>query len=220
MKILLTFTVLFISCNAKAMFRADIGVSFNSLELMGSTSSSEVEGNIISNNNLNYFFSLKYFLTKQTSMHFKFSPKSYEFDNTKDVIEGDSKLSTQNTEIGLKFIVHPRVALGLGIKQNDVAAFKVNSSNKAQLLTNKIINPYISYDQIIFLGSSMYSGLFVNYEIPASGDDIENSGQSSYGLFAKVFSARVEYTMGKNNFVVGDLDFTTDYSALTLAYLF
>ena len=178
------------------------------------------EGKLVSNTNFHYGVHFAYLAGKGFQFLLDYSNKSYSFDNTQEIITGEESFSLTKTSIGMRWIAHPRVALRLHLNFDEDIVFTVDENNQALIEPEKIMYPSIFYDQILFLGGTMYSGFKLGYELGGAGETIKNRTALQYGVFAVLNAFEINY-MVKNITKENDtLEFTETESALNFIYLF
>ena len=213
--------ILFIpSFSFAQQFRFGFSGSILSDKITGIDNDTGEEGKLVSNTNFHYGIHFAYLMGSGFQILLDYQNKSYDFDNTQEIITGEESFSLTKTSIGMRWIAHPRIALRLHLNFDEDIVFTVDENNQALIEPEKIIYPSIFYDQILFLGGSMYSGFKVGYELGGTGETIKNRTALQYGLFAVLNAFEINY-MIKNITKENDtLEFTETESALNFIYLF
>lgn len=180
----------------------------------------EEEGKLVSNTNFHYGIHFAYLMGKGLQFQLNYLNKNYSFDNTQEIIEGEETFTLTNTQLGIRWIALSRVAFRLLINVTEDLAFTVNQTNQAVLTQESLVYPTIFYDQIVFLGGTMYSGFKVGADVGGSGETIENRQAIHYGVFAVLNAFEVDYTISNITKETEALDFTETESSLQFKYLF
>ena len=116
------------------------------------------EGNLVSSTNFHYGLNLRYALSKSWHFLLNYQNKSYSFDNTQEVIEGEEAFTLSQTSTGVRWVIHPRVAFRFLLNVDEQLAFSVNASDLAEVYSENLSYASIFYDQVVFMGRSMFSG--------------------------------------------------------------
>lgn len=171
---------------AQAAFRMTLLSSVGSKKLAGQDPSTAADGVLISNGNFNY--GLKFSVGLSASWHILagYEASSYAFDNTENILEGDTGISANSTEIGMRWILFSRTALRFLFNLEDSIGFKVNAASRAVLYKENLKYLSLYYDQIVYLGSTIFGGFKVGYDLPTSGSEITDRQGSKYGIFVTV----------------------------------
>lgn len=178
--IIMTFLTASLSAHA---FRMTLLTSFDSKKLTGTDAATQADGNLISNANFNYGLNLSFGFSKNLHLLLGYQSRSYDFDNTENIIEGESAVDANKTEIGLRWILFARTALRFNIVSEDTIGFSVNANNRVELFTENINYLNIYYDQIVYMGGRFFGGFKVGYDIPANGTEIQDRSSTKYGVF-------------------------------------
>lgn len=220
----LIFIFLIISssaANANAL-RLSLVSSFYSTNLVGEDNTSGTSGKLVSQSNLHYGLKLSYAVSQSFRLEFAHKLSSYDFDNTDDLIIGDTKVDASSTEIGIKWIMFAMTAFRFSIMSEDVVAFELDNSNKAKLFKSKINAFHLHYDQILYLGSSVFAGIKLGYEMGLSGDEISNKQGSSYGAFVILNTGMGSfegfYELKNTTKETDSLDFSDEDSIFNIIY--
>ena len=220
-KILLIFLIsLFfsISCYAQ-VFKVGLQTTIYSTKLTGSDNL-DLEGNLISNSNFFSSLDLAFGITKRLHFLVDYTAGAISFDNTKDVIAGDSEFQVSRVAAGVKFIAFSRVAFRAYFNTYDDLAFEVNESNQAIVYSEKLNYLSLFYDQIVFMGGAMYSGFKLGYDIPTSGTETTDRTGNTVGLFAVIHGFTIDYEVKSITKSNSSLDFEENINVLKLKYLF
>jgi hypothetical protein len=221
-KLIFIFTIISSpAANANAL-RLSLISSFYSTNLVGEDDASGKSGKLVSQSNLHYGFKLSYAISQSFRLQFAYKLSSYDFDNTDDLITGDTKVNASSTEVGFKWIMFATTAFRLSIVSEDVVAFELNNSNKAKLFKSKINAFHLNYDQILYLGSSVFAGIKLGYEMGLSGDEVTNKQGSNYGAFVILNTGMGSfegfYQLKSTTKETDSLDFTDEDSIFNIIY--
>lgn len=192
-----------------------------SKKIVGVDSTASVDGEIVSNSNINYGFEFEYSLSKSLRLLGSYESRSLKFDNSSDVIEGSTEFESTAMTFGFKWILFSRTALRFLYNIEQATAFKVNSG-KAKIYTEA--SSYITtyFDQILYLGSSVYSGFRLGFDISSSGNYVSNRSATRYGVFVimNTFMGQFEsfYEIKNITKESSSLDFTEKDSILNFVY--
>lgn len=224
MKISLTTFMIFtalITFQAKAnTVRIGASASLFSDKLVGVSKTTSEEDKLVSNTNFHYGLNFRYALSQSFHMVLNYTNKSIDFDNTQEIIAGEEAFVLTQVEAGVRWIIHPRVAFRILFNADEELAFTVNEDNQAEVFSENLNYLSVYYDQVVFLGGSMFSGFKVGYDLPASGDQITNRTAVKYGVFAVLNSFEIHYEIRNKTKETDTLEFTDDESVLNFTYTF
>ncbi len=220
MKVWLAITLLFPTLCFAQKYRFGFSGALLSKEMTGVDKVTEEEGKLVSNTNFHYGVHFAYMMGNSLQFQMNHLNKNYSFDNTQEIIAGEEAFSITNTQLGFRWIALSRVAFRLLINFAEDLVFTVDSNNQAVLEQESLIYPSVFYDQIVFLGGTMYSGFKVGADIGGSGDTIENRQAVHYGVFAVLNAFEINYIVSNITKETESLDFTETESSLQFKYLF
>jgi len=166
-----------------AVVRFSLLTSFSSKKLVGEDLITATEGTIVSNANMTYGLKMSYGLSPSWHFLLGHEIRNYAFDNTENIIAGEEAIDANTTEIGMRWIVFSRTALRFLFLMDDSVAFKVDANNKAVLYTENLKYFSIYYDQIVYLGTTIFAGFKIGTDLPTSGNDIIDRTGTKYGVF-------------------------------------
>ena len=201
-------------------FRFGFSGALISKEMVGVDKVTEEEGKLVSNTNFHYGIHFAYLMGKGFQLLLNQQNKAYSFDNTQEIIAGEDTFVLTNTQFGFRWIALSRVAFRVLLNSGEDLVFTVDENNQAVLEKESLFYPTIFYDQIVFLGGTMYSGFKVGADFGGAGDTIENRQAVHYGVFAVLNSFEIDYTISNITKETETLDFTETESSLQFKYLF
>jgi hypothetical protein len=218
---LLIFSILF--CSNAFANKLSIGLigSLYSKKLIGENAVSGVSGEVVSNTNINYGLEFEYSISRSLRFLGSYKSRTVEFDNTDDVITGETIFNTSASSMGLKWILFSRTALRFIYNLEKDLGFKV-VNDKAEIFVENSNYLTVFYDQIIFLGKSIYSGFRLGSDITSSGDRLSDRNATRYGVFITMNSGmgQLESFFEVKNIAKSSssLDFTEKDSILHFTY--
>ena len=147
------FLILFLSlCSNFAYsskFVFSLKSSLYSKVLTGVDTDTQTEGEIVSNSNLNFGFQTEYSMSNSLRFLFDYTSRSVSFDNTDNVINGNTDFDTSSMRFGIKWIAFARTAFRfLYTIEQDVGFEVVNF--KAEIFTENSSYLTLYYDQMFF----------------------------------------------------------------------
>lgn len=218
-KISIFVLFIFISFSAKANI-SNLGIfaSIYSKKLTGTLDSTGTEGKLVSSSDLHYGLDLEYAFSPAFRFIFNYQTGNVDFDNTDNIITGEESFDINSTKLGFRWIIHPRVAFRSLLNLDKELAFDVNGSNQAEVYSESVNYLSVFYDQIVFLGTAFYSGFRLGYDIPASGDTIEDRTGNFFSVFAVIGNLEISYNYKKVTKSNNDLTFEEIDSALNFSY--
>ena len=170
---------IFILPSAQAKFNIDLGFGLKSKSLTGVDKLTQVEGKLVGNALMQTRFNILWGLSQKWQLLIDYASTTVDFDNSDNVITGPDSVTLSKTAIGARWIIMPRAAFRFYYSMEQDVAFGLNGSSPPQavLYTETINHIDLWYDQIVFMGGSMYSGFRVGYGLGASGaKTIDRSG--------------------------------------------
>jgi hypothetical protein len=220
-KIIFIFSLLLTQTAYANALRFSLLSSFYSTTLIGE-SAGGASGKLVSQANLHYGLKISYAMSQSFRLEFSHKLRSFDFDNTDDLILGDTKVDISATEFGIKWIMFARSAFRFSLVSEELVAFELDNNNKAKLFTDKINALHIHFDQILYLGSSIFAGVKLGYEMGLGGDTITNKQGSSYGAFiilnTGMGSFEGFYELKNTTKETDDLDFSDEDSIFNIIY--
>jgi hypothetical protein len=163
-----------------------IGSSY-SKTISGENAVSGVEEEIVSNTSIHYGLELEYSVTHTLRFIASHVSGSVEFDNSESTTNGETYFDTSVSSAGFKWIVFSRTALRFLYNIEKDIGFNIVDS-KAEIFVENSNYLTVFYDQIVFLGPSMYSGFRIGSDLGSSGDKLSNRTATRYGLFIVINS--------------------------------
>jgi hypothetical protein len=232
--ITIIFTIFFTSNIFAYKNKLGIGITSSSYskKIFGKSSTSSTKAKIVSNWNIHSGLELEYSITKYLRVLGSYASRPIEFNNSKSTINRDTSFNTSSMIFGLKWIVFSRTALRFLYNIEKDIGFEV-AAGKTEIYSDNTSYLTVIYDQIIFLGpsiystfrhrgNSMYSGFRLGYDLGINGQRLSNKKVIRYGIFGVLnsyigqFEAYFELkniTKDSSNY-----DFTEEDSILHITY--
>lgn len=216
------FILFYFQTNVEAAFRVSLLTSISSKQINAEDSVGE-DGTLISNGNFTYGLGFSYGLSQSWHVLLGHESKTYAFDNTEKVIAEDESISVGMSYIGLRWILFTRTSLRFLINSEENIGYEVNSDGKAILYKEGLNYMSLYYDQIVYLGVSLFAGFKVGYEMTSSSTLIEERSASKYGVFMTLNTSgwgQVEAYYEFRNITKSDenLNFVENDANLNLTY--
>lgn len=175
MKLYPVILLIFLSLTTSAYagtFRISLAGAVASKKLTGTDPISGDEGVLISNGNFNTGFNLSYSFDPHWHVLLGMENRSYDFDNSDNIISGPTKLDLSATQYGIRWIMFAKTAFRFLYTAQDEAAFIVTDSNQAELYKESISFFTIYWDQLIYSGENILIGFKVGYDVAADATEI------------------------------------------------
>lgn len=197
-----------------------------SLTLSGKDKTTGGEGTLASNSNLNLAFSYTWYMTKRLHFKLNYYARKLKFKEDNGNIEGSDSIDSNLQEVGLRYVLYPKIAFSIyNVSETDVA-FVVNSSNKIELVSSSLSFIRLFFHHILIPSRRVNIGYDLTYDLNSSTDLIKNRsaiGGDIFILFGKQqLKSRVYFGTRKITKETDDLDFTQTSSLFgaSLTYIF
>jgi hypothetical protein len=201
-------------------YKFRVGGGLYSKSLTGTQKSTSTEGKLISNSNLVTGLKLNYRYSKSVHFLFNYVSQDFSFDNTDSIIADESSFQVSTINIGARWIMLKRVAFRFMITSADDLAFTVDSNKKAVLYSESLKYLSLFYDQIVFMGSKMYSGFRFGYDLESSGSTISGRSGTMFTLFFNMGNFEVSYDLKNHTKENSTMDFVESDNSLNVTYAF